>query len=86
MHFLQQLLPPDFAGGFIVRTMAETASDRELASDIEYLGKLWRDIRDKAKAAAPASRSLATTLPCTRRESISCARSSSLVSTAPPSP
>ena len=28
---LQQMMPPDFTGGFIVRTMAETASDRELA-------------------------------------------------------
>ena len=28
---LQQLLPPEEKGGFIIRTMAETASDRELA-------------------------------------------------------
>ncbi|HSN39185.1 MAG TPA: ribonuclease G [Burkholderiales bacterium] len=50
---LQQLLPPDEKGGFIIRTMAETASDRELALDIEYLGKLWRGIQEKAQAAAP---------------------------------
>jgi ribonuclease G len=50
---LQLLLPPDEKGGFIIRTMAETASDRELALDIEYLRKLWRDIQDKARAAAP---------------------------------
>ena len=50
---LQQLLPPEEKGGFIIRTMAETASDRELTLDIEYLRKLWRDIREKARAAAP---------------------------------
>ncbi len=53
---LQQLLPPDFAGGFIVRTMAETASDRELSADVQYLGKWWQEIQDKAKSAAPAAR------------------------------
>ena len=52
---LQQLLPPDVGGGFIIRTMAETASDRELTTDIDYLQKLWRDIQDKAKSAAPAA-------------------------------
>jgi ribonuclease G len=50
---LQQLLPVDEKGGFIIRTMAETASDRELASDIEYLRKLWRDIQDQARTAPP---------------------------------
>src|SRR5688572_32326696 len=39
---------------FIVRTMAETASDREFGSDVEYLRKLWRGIQEKA-AAAPSS-------------------------------
>jgi ribonuclease G len=52
---LQQLLPPDITGGFIVRTMAETASDRELSADVEYLGKLWKDIQARAKSAAPAA-------------------------------
>ena len=52
---LQQLLPPDITGGFIVRTMAETASDRELSTDIDYLRKLWSDIQEKAKSAAPAA-------------------------------
>ncbi len=52
---LQRILTPDFAGGFIVRTMAETASDRELGADVDYLGKLWKDIQDKAKSAAPAA-------------------------------
>jgi len=52
---LQQLLPPDITGGFIIRTMAEAASDRELATDIDYLRKLWSDIQVKAKSAAPAA-------------------------------
>ncbi len=52
---LQQLLPPDITGGFIIRTMAEAASDRELTTDIEYLRKLWSDIQEKAKSAAPAA-------------------------------
>ena len=38
---LQQLLPPEEKGGFIIRTMAETASDRELECDVAYLRKLW---------------------------------------------
>jgi ribonuclease G len=50
---LQQLLPGDEKGGFIIRTMAETASDRELTSDIEYLRKLWSGIRERAQTANP---------------------------------
>ena len=34
---LQTLLPEGTAGGFIIRTMAETASEREMQADIEYL-------------------------------------------------
>ena len=52
---LQQLLPPDTTGGFIIRTMAEAASDQELRADVEYLGKLWKDIQAKAKSAPPAA-------------------------------
>ena len=52
---LQQLLPPDITGGFIVRTMAEAASDRELLADVDYQRKLWSDIQDKARGAAPAA-------------------------------
>jgi ribonuclease G len=45
---LQQLLPEGLAGGFIIRTMAETASEREMQNDIDYLTKLWRDLTDKS--------------------------------------
>ncbi len=45
---LQHLLPADEAGGFIIRTVAENATDAELRLDIEYLRKLWHDIRGRA--------------------------------------
>ena len=48
---LQQLLPQEERGGFIIRTMAETASEQELNADLEYLRKLWRGIQEKAQAA-----------------------------------
>ena len=48
---LQHLIPENETGGFIIRTMAETASDRELVSDIEYLRKLWHDIQEQARTA-----------------------------------
>jgi ribonuclease G len=37
---LRQLLPPQEKGGYIIRTVAEAASDRELRSDIDYLSRL----------------------------------------------
>src|SRR5947207_4658122 len=46
---LQQLLPPGLTGGFIIRTMAETATERELQHDIDYLTKLWADLSEKAR-------------------------------------
>ena len=48
---LQQLLPEGWQGGFIIRTMAETATERELQSDVEYLTKLWRDIVERSRTA-----------------------------------
>jgi ribonuclease G len=50
---LVQLLPEGCNGGFIIRTVAETASERELAFDIEYLRKVWAGILEKAAAASP---------------------------------
>jgi ribonuclease G len=50
---LQQLLPPEEKGGFIIRTMAETATDEELLADIEYLRKLWHGIEERARTAEP---------------------------------
>src|SRR5438876_923893 len=46
---LQHLLPEGLAGGFIIRTMAETASEKEMQNDLEYLTHLWRDLTEKSK-------------------------------------
>ena len=52
---LQQLLPEGLAGGFIIRTMAEAATEREMANDIEYLTKLWNDLNASTREVpAPA--------------------------------
>jgi ribonuclease G len=52
---LQHLLPEGETGGFIIRTMAETATDKELLSDIEYVRRIWASIQDKAgTVSAPA--------------------------------
>lgn len=40
-------LQPEYSGGFIVRTVAEGASEDELRADIPFLFKLWADL-DKA--------------------------------------
>ena len=50
---LQHLLPEGWQGGFIIRTSAETATERELQSDVDYLTKLWRDIVERSRVAAP---------------------------------
>ena len=50
---LQQLMPPEVKGGFIVRTSAETATDHELLADIHYLQRIWSRIVEQAKTAAP---------------------------------
>jgi ribonuclease G len=47
------LIPPGEAGGFIVRTVAEQATDAELTADIEYLVTLWKQIQQSATTAAP---------------------------------
>jgi ribonuclease G len=52
---LQHLLPPDAKGGFIIRTMAEIASEEELKHDVEYLMKLWKDVCERAKTLPATS-------------------------------
>lgn len=47
---LQQILPIEEKGGYIVRTMAETADESDLRTDLEYLHKLWHDIQRRSKA------------------------------------
>jgi ribonuclease G len=50
-----RLVPADEKGGFIVRTMAEDASDSDLTADIAYLRKLLKSIVAASQTmAAPA--------------------------------
>ena len=37
-------------GGFILRTMAESAADAELQTDVMYLKRIWEDIQQKKKS------------------------------------
>ena len=50
---VKDLVPPDEKGGFIVRTLAEAASEAELRADLEYLRHLWQVIRERSLGAAP---------------------------------
>ena len=52
---ITRLVPEDEPGGFIVRTVAENASEEELANDIAYLRKIWSDIQSHALTVAPPS-------------------------------
>ncbi|CAH1089537.1 ribonuclease G [Candidatus Nitrotoga sp. 1052] len=49
---LQQLLPDNSSGGYIIRTMAETATDKEFLADMEYLNKLWIKLQEQAKTSS----------------------------------
>jgi len=46
---VQRLLKPDEKGGFIIRTMAEDASEADLEADVDYLRKTWASITQLAK-------------------------------------
>ena len=48
---LQQLLPPEETGGFIIRTVAESATEAELLGDVQYLRKLWHDMRVRGSSS-----------------------------------
>jgi len=52
---VQNLMPTECPGGFIVRTQAEDASDESLSADIKYLLHLWQNIQTAAKTAAVPS-------------------------------
>lgn len=49
------LMLEDEKGGFIVRTMAEDASEEDLRADIEYLRRTWSTITKLAKTKPPCS-------------------------------
>ena len=46
---LQQVLPAEHKGGYIIRTMAEAASDAELRADVAYLDKLWGNLQQQSQ-------------------------------------
>ncbi len=46
---LQKLLPAEEKGGFIIRTMAEDASEADLTMDVAYLRKTWDHILQETK-------------------------------------
>ena len=48
---LRELLPADERGGFILRTLAETASEDELRADLAYLRHLWQTIHERSAGA-----------------------------------
>jgi ribonuclease G len=50
---LQKLVPEDEKGGFIIRTMAEDASDADLHMDVSYLRKTWNNISQQSKKTGP---------------------------------
>ncbi len=46
---LTQVLAADYKGGYIIRTMAEGATDGELRADIAYLNKLWSNLQEHSQ-------------------------------------
>ena len=63
---LMQAIPEGETGGFIIRTMAEAASEPDLRNDVDYLRKLWQTIQAQSRTVqAPAC--LYQDLPLARR-------------------
>lgn len=52
---LVKLLPEDRQGGYIIRTMSETATDAELLADVDYLHKVWSNIQAASQSASDRS-------------------------------
>ena len=52
---LKELVPADEKGGFIVRTLAESAGEDELRADLDYLRHLWQVIEERSAAARSAA-------------------------------
>lgn len=49
---LQAAIPVDHKGGYIIRTVAETADGVDFAADVAYLDKLWQALQSAAKTAS----------------------------------
>lgn len=52
---LVSLLPEGHQGGYIIRTLAETATDEELLADLGYLHKTWANTLEASKEAPLSS-------------------------------
>ncbi|MGP1678919.1 MAG: ribonuclease G [Burkholderiales bacterium] len=52
---VKQILPAEEKGGYIIRTMAEAATDAELANDLQYLRKLWQSLRERSLSSPAPS-------------------------------
>jgi len=50
---LKELLPADERGGYIIRTLGESATEEELRADLQYLRQLWQAIRERSLGAEP---------------------------------
>jgi len=48
-------LRPPSGGGFIVRTVGEGRGEAEFGADVEFLGRLWRQVQDRFAQAPPRS-------------------------------
>jgi len=51
----KQISMHDLQGGFIIRTLAESASDDDIANDMLFQQRLWGHVSSAMKDAAPAS-------------------------------
>ena len=60
--FMKSALPPDEEGGFILRTLAETAAEDELEADTRYLRRVWDACRERI-AGAPTGTPIHEDLP-----------------------
>jgi ribonuclease G len=50
-----QIAKHDLKGGFIIRTLAESATDEDIANDMLFQRRLWEYVSSAMKDAAPAS-------------------------------
>ena len=48
-------LSGDLPGGFIIRTLADSANDQDIGNDMDFLHRLWKHIRRSMQSAKSAS-------------------------------
>jgi len=49
----EQVRQQGLSGGFIIRTMAEAATDQDLINDLRFLQRLWRHVSEKMPSTEP---------------------------------